>query len=199
MKKKLLNYIKIFLYLLPFFLGVFGFCIIEKKPVLDAAFNSLLFYILGYTERPSNVFVEVGRWMAPAVTASGVIYVFNSLRSKIVCFIGLCKGKSVAVYGPDVEKEAVLEEIKNYGINGKENFIPATKYILLDDEEKNFTFYNTYKEKFKDSTVYLRCQSLPSEAINNDSRLQLFCPEETSARLFWKKYFLYPLFLEKKS
>lgn len=170
-------------------------CLLEGESLLDSLFNSLLMYFFGYTEHPSNLFIEIARWLAPAVTASGLLLIFHTLYDHIVHLFLFCTGKSVVVYGPEEEKTAVLNEMKPYAISGKETFIPASKYILLDDEEKNYTFYHANKSKIKDGTVYLKSQTLPSEAVC-DSNLHLFCPEENSARLFWKKYFLYPLSLQ---
>lgn len=196
MKKTFSKILKIFIFILPILLGTWGLHILEGEPILDAIFNSLLMYFLCYTDHPANIFIELARWIAPAVTASGVILIFYTLKDRLVHFFLFCTGKSIAVYGPDDEKESLIKEIKGYAINGKADFVPASKYILLGDEDTNFAFYNSNKAKLKNSSIYLKTASLPSGAIC-DSRLHVFCPEETSARLFWKENFLYSLSLEK--
>lgn len=186
---------KLLLYILPILLGVWGFHFLEGEPFLDSVFNSILMYILCYTEHPANIFIEVARWLAPAMTASWVLIVFHTLREQLIHFLMFCTGKSIAVYGPAEDKETLLQKIKHGGIDGKNHFVRANKYILLDDENKNFEFYNLNQKKILDSSVFMRCESIPSEAIN-ESNLHLFCSEETSARLFWKEHFLYPLSLQ---
>ncbi len=196
MKKTFSKVFKIFLFILPMILGIWGMHFVEGEPILDAIFNSIMMYVLNYGDHPANIYIEVARWLAPAITASWVVLVINSLRDRLVHFFLFCTGKSIAVYGPDEEKESLIKEIKGYAIDGKADFVRASKYILLNDEDSNFAFYNLNKDKLKNSNVYLKTASLPSRAVC-DSRLHLFCPEETSARLFWKENFLYPLSIEK--
>lgn len=192
MKRTISKLIRTIFFFLPILLGIWGLHIIEGESFLDAAFSSLLMYFFCYTDKPANIYVELARWLAPAVTASGFLLAFYTLRDRLVHFILFCTGKSIAVYGPDVEKKPILDKLKTRGINGKDSFIPASNYILLNDEDTNFSFYAANKELLKNSQVYLKSHSLPAEAVC-DSNLHLFCPEETSARLFWKEHFLYPL------
>lgn len=189
MTKKIL---KTLIYILPFTLGTIGFYFIEHNTFLDSIFTSILLYIFGYTDSPSNILIEIARWLAPAVTASWILLFFNTLREQILHFIYLCTGKSIAVYGPEEEKNALINEIKSFAIDGKDRFVQASKYILLDDEETNFAFYNANKQQMQDHPVYLKSQFLSSNSIS-DGQLYVFCAEETSARLFWKEHFLYPL------
>ena len=186
---------KLIIFLIPFFLGVWGFCVLEGEPILDAFFYSVSLYILNFSDHPANIFIEIARWLAPLMTASGILLAIATLRDRFVHFILYLTGKSIVVYGADETKEKLLQEIGKYGINGQDRFIPASKYILLNDEDTNFAFYTSNKEKLKKSTVYLKSHSLPAESVC-DSNLRLFCPEETSTRLFWKQNFLYPVSLE---
>ena len=158
-----------------------GFYFVEQNRFLDSIYKSILLYLFGYSDTPSNIFVELGRWFAPAVTASWILLVFNRLRDEIMNFIYLCTGKSIAVYGPEDEKKALLAEIKNYAIDGKDRFVRAYKYILLNDEETNFTFYNANKTQLQDHPVYVKSQLLSATSVSG-GQLYVFCPEETSAR-----------------
>ena len=193
--KKIFKICRVIIFVLPILLGAWGMHFLEGESLLDSVFNSLLMYFFCYTDHPANIFIEIARWLAPAVTASGVLLIFYRLRDNIIHFLLFYTGKSIAVYGPEGEKNAILDEIRHYRISGKDVFVPASRYILLNDEETNFAFYNANKAKMKNRTVYLKSQSLPAEAVC-DSELRLFCPEESSARLFWKRNFLYPLSLQ---
>ena len=192
MKSNLTKLFRTIFFFLPMLLGILGLCIIEGESFLDAAFSSLLMYFFCYADKPANVYIELARWLAPAVTASGFLLAFYTIRDRLIHFIFFCTGKSIAVYGSDTEKEPILNKLRKCVINGKDSFIPASSYILLNDEETNFSFYTANKSKLKNSQIYLKCHSLPAEAVCDDN-LHLFCPEETSARLFWKEQFLYPL------
>ena len=183
--------IKLIIFFIPFFLGVWGF-LLEGEPLLDAFFYSINLYLLNYTYHPANLCIELARWLAPLVTASGILLAIATLRDRLVHFILYLTGKSIVVYGSDETKEKLLREIGKYGINGQDRFIRASKYILLDDEDTNFAFYASNKKKLEKSIVYLKSHSLPAESVC-ESNLRLFCPEETSTRLFWKQNFLYPV------
>ena len=192
MNIKIFKACKRILFLLPVVLGIYGLSIRGEERLIDALFNSLLMYVFCYAENPENWAVEVARWLAPMMTASGILTIVQTLRDRIHHFLLYKSGKSIAVYGPDDEKEALLNEIGRFGINGKQDFVPASRYILLDDEQSNFTFYYTNKSKLSDSMVYLKCRTLPAGAVC-ESNLSVFCPEETSARLFWKENCIYSL------
>lgn len=106
------KFFKLLLYILPLVLGVWGLHFLEGEPFLDSVFNSILMYILCYTEHPANIFVELARWLAPAMTASWVLFFFNTLRERLTHFLMFCTGNSIAVYGPSEEKEKDRENIR---------------------------------------------------------------------------------------
>ena len=192
MKANVVKACKRILFILPVFLGVYGLCIRGEESLIDALFNSLLMYVFCYAENPANWAVEAARWMAPLMPASGILSIVQTLRVRMHHFLLFKSGKSIAVYGPDDEKETLLDEIGRFGINGKDDFVPATRYILLDDEQTNFAFYHANRSKLADRAVCLKSRTLRSGAVC-DSNLSVFCPEETSARLFWKENCIYSL------
>lgn len=140
MKTKLLNAGKKALFILPIILGVYGLHGLGKEPLNDALFNTLLMYVFCYAESPENWAVEAARWLAPLMTASGILAIVHSLQDRIRHYFLYKRGKSIVVYGPDDEKEPLLQDIGRSGISGSDAFIPASKYILLDDEQTNFAF-----------------------------------------------------------
>lgn len=174
----------------PLVLGFIGFTVVEKKPVSDGLFLTLCMYVLGYTDAPANIWIELARWTAPLATASGVILALKSLRDWLRGCYAYLQGNSVAVYGPEVERKAMLSQLRN-GIEGKEAFVRAHQYLLLHDEKTNFAFYERHCRKLDDAQVFLKCSTLSAQSAVHD-RLHLFCPEETAARLFWKENYLYP-------
>lgn len=188
---------KAILFLTPFICSVMGLIVLEKEPVLDSLFNSVEMYLMNYGDTPPNILVEIARWTAPLVTASGLLLAINSLRTAFSNRIKYLKKNSVAVYGTDEDKNQFLQALGSRGINGQDCFVPAQRYILTGSEEDNFSFYEKYKTELSGKNVYLKCSNLPPQSIA-DPNLKLFCPEETAARLFWKQRELYTLSAAKK-
>lgn len=174
---------------MPLILGTAGFFMAGEK-VLDAMFISACLYGMEYQDPPANILVEIARWTAPLATAGGVVMLFASVRKAAGNYLRYVKGGSVAVYGPDEEKEELLRQLGGRGIDGGESFVRAERYILMGDDEENLNFYSQNQEALVGHITCLKCSSLRvQESINSDVRL--LCPEETAARLFWKEHCLY--------
>lgn len=180
---------KLLLLALPLLLGLIG--LLESgESFANALFYSVCMYTLNYQDVPPNLWVEIGRWLAPLATASGVLMAASAIRAQIRVYLRYRLGTSVAVYGPESEKEALLDQLDRQGIDGGERFVRAHRYILLGEE--SFDFYTQNQKKLEGKEVYLKCSALPAQAVSS-SCLHLFCPEETAARLFWKELALYEL------
>lgn len=144
---------KILLLLFPFFLGVIGFKQYNSEyGYLDAAYASLQMYLMSVSpdislEAGYNVFIEAGRWLAPAVT----LVVGLGLIVELVCgnlwprFWAKFRSHYL-VYG-DHEWVGKLcgEEIgpfSRYIIMDKEKYIRGCNYILIfNSDMKNMDFY----------------------------------------------------------
>lgn len=189
MKKQ---YAKWLLFCAPLALGAAGLILLEGQPILDALFQCVGMYALNYQDPPPNALVELARWTAPLATAGGVLLAFARLRDRLRAFVRYLRGDSVAVYGPEERRMALLAQLGRRGIDGGEGWdlVPAQSYLLLDDETENFAFYARNREALAGRTVYLQCGALPTQSVS-DPGLRLFCPEETAARLFWKQRCLY--------
>lgn len=181
---------KALLFLFPLVCGMAGFVVLEKQAFLDSLYCCVGMYMLNYGDKPSNFLLEIARWTAPLVTASGVIMAVAAFRTFLGSRIKYLRGDSVAVYGSENEKAALLSQLGRRGIDGKDSLVLAQRYILVGEEKENFAFYHRYGEKLQKCKVYLKCSSLREQAVA-DADLKLFCPEETSARLFWKQCNLY--------
>ena len=182
---------KLLLFAAPYLIGFAGF-LLAGEPLLHAAFSSFSLYTMGYGDVPPNILLEIARWIGPLVTASSILLVFAALRHRIQAFFTYLRGNSTAVYGPEKEKKELLKQLGTQGIEGKDKFLKARRYILVGSEEENLTFYHKNMDSLKNAEVYLKCTSIPAQASMN-SNLHLFCPEETAARLFWKENCLYSL------
>lgn len=103
MKEKKSNIGKYLLILVPFVMGVTGFTVLDGQPVVDSLFLSMEMYFLNYSDSPPNILIEIARWTAPLMTASGVLMSISKIRGKILQLLRYYRGDSIAV------------EIKTYG------------------------------------------------------------------------------------
>lgn len=187
--KRSLPVLKYVLLALPLLLGVSGL-LMAGEAFLDALFYSVCMYAMGYQELPQNLLVEIARWLAPLATASGVLLVVSVLRTRLRAYWSYCRGDSVAVYGPEEEKAALLPKLGRRSFDGGERVVRAHRYILLG--ANGLDFYIQHRSKLENKPVYLQCSDLPAQAVSSPM-LRLFCPEEIAARLFWKEHNLYEL------
>lgn len=181
---------KLALLFAPTLLGMIGFAVDGSLSPSDALYTCVCMHMLGYQSSPPNLWVELARWTAPLATAGTVVWLLTALQVRIRNGLCYLRGGSVAVYGPEKERAGLLAELGRSGIEGQTRFVNAQSYVLLDCEEKNFTFYAVNRRKLGDRDVYLKCRSLPAQFAANE-RLYLFYPEETAARLFWKRRHMY--------
>ena len=177
---------KIFLRLLffvPMMLAFIGL-MLDGSGLLDAIYRSMGVYGGGFGDTPPNILIEFARWTGLIATASLFVYVIKILRERAGNFIKYhLIRNSVAVYGPESEKNK-LSGIKSlHKIDGKDRFVKAQSYIILNDEAENFSFYNEHKSELQSKKVYLKADSAWSRFVDN---VKIFCPEEAAARLFWK-------------
>ena len=179
--------------LAPFIIGVIGFYVAgEELP--QAVYASLCLYGMGQKEMPPNLAVEIARWIAPLSTLSILIIIFKSLRYYMHGIIARLGGRSVAVYGPESEKEPVLQALGRRGIDMKDRPVRAHSYILLDSEEENLAFYRAHLAD-KSARVFVKCRALPT--FGGNGNLHPFRPEQTATRLFWQEHSPYAISKEK--
>lgn len=183
------------IFLLPFFIGVAGF-LTSGMFVLDALFQSIEMYFLNYSDTPPNILVELARWLAPLATASGILLVLSKVHSRIQNYIIYRRGNSIAVYGPQPHRQELLNKLGKRGINAGDYdssnpMVRAQDYLLLGEQTETIKFYTVNRQKLLGHTVYLQAE-LPAQSVS-DSKLRLFCPEETTARLYWKQRDIYEI------
>lgn len=185
-----INLKKALIFILPFLLGAYGLFWLNHIPLQDALFSSVSMYFLNYGDTPPNLCVEIARWTAPLMTASGIILAVSVLHTRWRNWLKYLRGGSIAVYGEPDKTAEILNALGRKGIEGGEAFVQADRYILLGDESRNFSFYRMNQSRLTGKMVYLECSSLQAQTVIGGD-LKLFCPEETAARLFWKQTGLY--------
>ena len=183
--------IKAVIFFVPFILGTIGYLAIGEEALHDALFHAIGFYTLNNIEPAENILIELARWTAPLMTASGLVMAVSSLKRRFKNRFIYLKGGSVAIFGPQEETSILLGQLRGHGIQvGDESRFPkAERYILMGQEDENFLFYQKYYDQLAGKLVYLKCSSMMERATG--ANLNLFFEEEIAARLFWKRQNLY--------
>lgn len=192
MKNKASSFVKYILLALPLALGIVGYYFIDGRPFLQSVYISFKLYGMGGEELPPNTAIELARWLGPVATAGGVVIVVKFAQRSVLNLFAYMKGNSTAVYGPENEKQPVLKQLGADGIDGRKNFVSAHRYILLNSEDENLTFFDKYKKEIGDRDVYAQCDGLSAQTVSAHN-LKLFCKEETAASVFWKQHCIYSL------
>lgn len=180
------------IFFLPLVFGMIGLAGQAGEDFLDALYHCAGMYLMNYSDTPPNLWVEIARWTAPLITASGVMLAIGAMRRALGNWLRYLRGDSVAVYGAEPVKSVLLRQLGRRGVSGGEELVLAHRYILADSEEKNFAFYHKHRQKLEGRRVYLQCRALSAQS-NTDPMLRLFCPEENAARLFWRQRGMYAL------
>lgn len=120
--------------LTPLTLGFLGFAWVEKAAIPDALFTSTQLYMMKFSGSPPNVLIEIARWTAPMVTASGLILMVRKLYEGVVDRMRYLRGDSVAVYGDPDCRQGLLKQLGKRGIEGRDDFLEAGRYILVRPE-----------------------------------------------------------------
>lgn len=176
------------LFLTPLLLGMAGLWLLDGQPFLDALFCCVSMYVLNYGDAPANLLVELARWLAPVAAAGGVLMALRTVREQARGFLRYLRGDGVAVYGPEEERQRMVERLGARGMEGREDLLPARQYILLGEGEERFALCRRILQERPDGEVFLQCGDIPQ---GSQPRLHLFCPEEAGARLYWKERCLY--------
>lgn len=180
------------LFFVPLAFGLMGFFVVARQSFTDSLFLSISLYMMNYQDTPPNFWIELGRWTAPLASASGILLAFSVLRKRLRDYWCYRSGQSIAVYGPESEKQELLARLGRDGIDGGERLVRAQRYILLGSEEENLAFYTEHSHALAHRMVFLCSRTLPAQSVSA-ANLRLFCPEETAARLFWKTCDMYRL------
>ena len=156
MKRYVDRLVKLAMFVTPCVLGVIGFSQAGEMGLGDALYNSIRLYGMEFDETPPNLFLEAARWLAPLATLGGIMAVFRTLKERFDRKLRYLRGGSVAVYGTEEEKAALLGQLGRRGIDGRDEFVRADRYILAGPEQENLDFYSRYRDRLEGRQVYLK-------------------------------------------
>ncbi len=187
----------IVVFLLPAIVGGIGY-IMAGNSLFDAFYLSVSMYLFNANTTDNNLLVELSRWIAPVMTASGLILLLKEILLRIRdSFVGLSKD-AVAVYG-DAHLSSLVEKNEKHVIFSKDGDIKDVKthYILFENEEEGLRFYMENRDKLKDRNVYMKLDAINSLQASVDD-VHFFNVNEIIAREYWQDYPIFEIFDKKQ-
>ncbi len=182
------------LFVLPFIVGVIGY-LFEGEALLDAAYYSFTLYAVNPVYEDKNLLIEIARWLAPAVLASGLLVFIKELGQRIRDFFVSLGRDSFTIYGDSEEvpafKNAVGKAVisKDMSVRDTDNHI-----IMFKDEAQSFRFFEKNRERLEGKTVFIKSDSI--EMFKNDSdSFRILNLKEMVARSYWREHNLMKYFL----
>ncbi len=187
-----------FLFVMPFIIGIIGF-LMEGESLLDSAYNSFALYAVNPLYEEKNFLIEITRWLAPAVVASGLLVFVKELSRKIKDFFLCMKKDSFAIYGDSAERQELAGCIDNAVISSDLTFKDADNHIIMfNDDGESFRFFNKNRERLKNKNVYIKSDNI--EMFKNDSdEFRIINLNELVARNYWVEHNLMKYFAEGKN
>ncbi len=178
-------------FVIPFVLGVIGYRI-EEILWGDSLYNSISLYVLSMKGDCMNPLIQISRFWAPAMTASGLIMaiksVFGRIKEKLACM----HSDSTVVYS-DGQAGALLLSSLKHGVasDGKLHKSADAHVIMFENDIDNVNFYQTNKTFFETKKVYMRLEKMDSYLLK-ESKVKVFNTNEIIARKYWKDRNLLP-------
>lgn len=173
------------LFIIPAILGCIGY-LQEGILFRDALYGSVSLYVLNMKYDSANILAEIARWMAPIMTASGLILaiksIFFHLRDRMICLYS----DATAIYGDGVHASRLWKEIKHSVLSTQEIKKGAGYHIIMfENDIDNVAFYQSNKDFFADKKVYMHLKDMNSYLLK-ESNVNFFNPYEIIAREYWK-------------
>lgn len=182
MKKMMKKTVYGIFFVLPFLVGTFGLYKAGMRPT-DAAFSTFTMYFLNYGDSAPNYLVEVARWGAPVMLASGVILAVSVFFTKIRNFFLLRYADVTALYCKEDRQDFFLEKFENtVYVGDKPNKRAKSHLILMEDDAKTIALAN----QVENGTVYAELKQVDSYLMN-PGKVRYFNTYEIIARQFWKE------------
>lgn len=184
-------------FILPFILGMIGF-LLEGEKLLDSAYYSFALYAVNPLYEEKNILIEIARWLAPAVVASGLLVFIKETSQRIKDFFVCSKKNSVALYGDSSEISKLKKCIDNVVISKDNSIKDADNHIILfKDDVTSFRFYNENKEHFGRKKVFIKSDSIEMFKNDNDG-FKILNFNEIVARNYWVAHNLIQYFINRQ-
>lgn len=178
-------------FVLPYIIGVVGYRQAGEYWA-DSLYNSLALYLISMNSDSMNPFIEVARFWAPAMTASGLILAIKSAFNRLKDQFASMHADATAVYSDNQAGTLLLGTLK-HGICSDGKLIKSAKshVILFENDIDNVNFYQTNEKFFAGKDVHLRLEKMDSFLLK-ESKVHFFNANEIVARQYWKNRNLLP-------
>jgi len=184
-------------FILPFILGVIGF-LLEGEKLLDSAYFSFALYAVNPLYEEKNILIEIARWLAPAVVASGLLVFIKEITQRIKDFFVCSKKNSFVLYGDSSEISELKKCIDNAVISKDNSIKDADNHIILfKDDVTSFRFYNENQERFGGKNIFIKSDNIEMFKNDND-RFKILNFNEIVARNYWIDHNLIQYFINKQ-
>ncbi len=171
--------------LVPFCLGTIGY-FLEGQTLLNSMYGSFVLYALGPVYDNTNAWIEIARWTAPAVLASGLLLALKDILYEIKTFFLGFRGDASAIYC-DNDFGEILKNNLSHGVLIKNETVKDVKYhiIMFDEDEKSFNFYAANKDRLANQAVYIKSNTADAFKLNVDG-VKFFNINEIIAANYWR-------------
>lgn len=156
----------------------------SQSSFADSLFNTLTMFGLNYTEAPSNILVNIARFLAAFFAIDAFIIIFKDAIHDVMDSIKGLRKNSIFLLGDTEEAHQFQENCDFPIIIGRDNFCKAGRYVLLGSDAENTAFYDKYSEQLADKPVYIRSSTF-QRVITNRGLHTFFSIDEIAARKYW--------------
>ena len=178
--KKILFFL---LFILPFILGTIGYCL-EQAPIQDAAYGAFTLYAINPVIEGDNIFIQMARWLAPLVLASGIFLAVKELGARLRNFFTGSDPDSVTIYSDSSMGEILKKNIPRSILTDSDSVYNSRKNIIIfSDDKKTLEFYSRNREKFSGKNIYIKLDNFYS--FRNGDAVRAFNLNDIAAREYW--------------
>ena len=144
------------IFVLPFFIGTFGY-LLQGEEVAAALYEAFALYFINPLVDAQNIYVMIAQWVAPLMLASGIFLAIKDFVKWVKEeWISLDK-EATAVYSDMAYGEILVDNMKK-GILVTDG-IPrdvSNHIILFENDIECLNFYQKNKKKLEDKNVYIK-------------------------------------------
>ncbi len=198
MKRKTQILIRL-LFPIPLLIGTFGH-LLAGYNWSDSLYGSLCYYFVSVYDMPANIFMEIARWAAPIVTATGIFYALQGVWNHFKLFMISMRKDAVVIYYDDNPEEAQMlsstiknsfvEEMSGQHVGRLYADVPH-QVIFFGKDGKNLEFYFNHREQLAGKAVYMKLVNLDTSLLR-DNDVHFFNILETISVQYWKNNPLLP-------
>lgn len=189
------------LFLVCFVLGVWGFLRVESEMGFwNAIYFTLTLFALNYSEKVSDLVLNIARFGASIFTVGGFLIIFGQGLNYLWNYIkGKVRKDSVFVFGETDEAKQLVESIGVPAVTTQKALLKAKTYVLMGNDEENLAFYYENKDKFGANPVYIRSSVFGRimRDVSGNSHHTFFSTDEIVSKKYWTENHLLELASKK--